>query len=345
MSLLSPRTQLPAVCRFLLPSLVIATSVCWLFAGAAVAQPSTPAEPKLLFEADTAVSWVLVPTLVTRRGGAVSHLGKSDFLLRVDGREVAIDSFDTEEEIPLTVLFFQDLSGSMANGGKLEASREVLSCLIERARADDSMALVTFGSGSLMVDVPLTRELSVLAESSVGWEAYGQTALHDAVTWIPEIRLGASRRPAAVLITDGIDNASVLDAETARQMVRQAEIPVYVLALRGSRVASPGGPARRTGQPGGSPLPHAARADEFMPYGRVLRRLAESTGGRYFEVWGRDDLDKTCITIQKELRGRYTLGFPIQSGGEEAFHSLQITLPKRHLTVRHRAGYFGPQPP
>lgn len=316
----------------------------FLTTAAAFAEGGSTPDPGIVFTDEAAVSWVLVPTLVSRRGSPVNDLDREDFRLRVDGQSTSIASFDTDEENPLTLLYFQDLSGSMANAGKLEASRRSLGCFLAKARPGDSMALVTFASGQLMVDVPLTEERSVIAESSATWEAYGQTALHDAVTWIPEIRLDSGRRPAAVLVTDGIDNASVLDAEAARQMVWRAEIPVYVFALRGSRVSVPGSgdsPARRAQRPA---APRAESEDAFVPYGRVLRRLAESTGGGYFEIWNRNDLDNACITVHRELRGRYTLGFPIESGGNETYRSLQVTVRKQSLTVRHRAGYLGRPP-
>ncbi len=326
-----------------LPKLALLLGGFLAAATTGFAQGRATPEPAVVFTDEASVSWVLVPTLVSRRGSPVNDLDRKDFRLRVDGRATPIASFDTDEENPLTLLYFQDLSGSMANGGKLRASHRALGCLLERARPGDSMSLVTFASGQLMVDVPLTEETSVIAESSETWEAYGQTALHDAVTWIPEIRLGPGRRPAAILVTDGIDNASVLDAEAARQMVWEAEIPVYVLALRGSRVSEPGAdesPSRRRNPA----RPRAESGDGFVPYGRVLRRLAESTGGRYFEIWNRNDLDNACITVHRELRGRYTLGFPIESGGDETYRSLQVTVRKQSLTVRHRAGYLGRPP-
>ena len=66
--------------------------------------------------------------------------------------------------------------------------------------------------------------VSVDHEAVATWEAYGTTALHDAIARLPEIA-GAARFPrrAALLITDGVDNASSISAAEARELVRRAE--------------------------------------------------------------------------------------------------------------------------
>ena len=286
------------------------------------------------FADDTAVTWVLAPTVVTGLRRPFEPLTRDAFRLEIDGEEVAIESFDVGRENPMSLLFFQDLSGSMANGGKLAASQRALCCHLDTAKEGDEMAVVTFASGSILVDVPLTAELAVVAEQAASWRAYGTTALHDAIAWIPDIHLSPGKTPAAILLTDGIDNASVLDAEAARSLVRRAQVPVYVLALRGRRAAPRRSAAREK----------PSTANEFLPYARVLRRLAESTGGSYFEIHRPDDVDRACAAITEELRNRYTLGFPLSTQGEETYHGLRITLPGHSVQLRHRAGYLGLAP-
>ncbi len=130
------------------------------------------------------------------------------------------------------MVLLQDLSGSMGVGGRLEASREAVGYFFDRARPGDEFALATFASDSTDVDVPFTEDMGALRESVARWEAYGKTALHDAVGRLPEIS-GDSRnvKRAAILVTDGVDNASALSANEARELVRRAELPVYVLGL------------------------------------------------------------------------------------------------------------------
>jgi hypothetical protein len=75
-----------------------------------------------------------------------------------------------------------------------------------------------------------------------------------------------------------------------------------------------------------------------------LTALAEATGGQVFvntnDVLGaiRSSFDDSRVT--------YTLGFyPSASNDDGSFHPLKVKLPGRHLTVRHRAGYFEPGAP
>lgn len=308
--------------------------------------PAQPRAPLLSFDGESAVTWVMAPTVVMGQRNPREVFASKDFRLEVDGKAIEIDSFDASREGSITLLFFQDLSGSMANGGKLEASRRNLRCHLDRARPGDEMALVTFASDNISVEIPTTPTLGRVAAQAAHWRAYGTTALHDAITWIPKLRLAPASMPAVLLVTDGLDNASVLDAETARAIARQAEIPVYVLALRGSRIDQRrSGPGRNTEHINtehinAKPEP----TTEFLPFAKILQRLAESTGGRYFEVHHANDIDTACSTITNELRSRYTLGFQLSAQGEEAYHDLRITVPGKNVTLRHRAGYLGSAP-
>ncbi|MEO1083489.1 MAG: VWA domain-containing protein [Acidobacteriota bacterium] len=279
-----------------------------------------------VFEEETSVSWVLVPITVEEIGGDVdvTELTRDDFELRVDERPVAFPDFVTPRDVPRTLLVFQDLSGSMANSGKLQASRTAFRYFLEKARLGDEMALTGFASGKTWVDVPITAERAALLEHVDSWTAYGTTALHDAVAWIPDLRLSARSAPAVLLVTDGIDNSSVISPAAARAMVREAEVPVYVLALVRPRPAS--------------------RQEEQREwrYRDLLRRLATETGGLYVETPPADVLG-ACRRIHRALDSRYSLAFPLAEG-ESTYHSIAVTVNERRVRLRHRSGYTGAPP-
>ncbi|MEM8996810.1 MAG: hypothetical protein AAGF23_18640, partial [Acidobacteriota bacterium] len=284
--------------------------------------PGTPP----VFEEETSVTWVLVPITVEEVGGRgdTTELTREDFELRIDRRPVAFPDFVTPQDVPRTLLVFQDLSGSMANGGKLRASREAIRYFIDEARIGDEMALTSFASGKTWVDVPITAERPALIEHVDAWSAYGTTALHDAVAWIPDLRLGARSAPAVLLLTDGVDNSSVISPDAARAMVREAEVPVYVLAL-----VRP----RRNGDGEGH--------DDWR-YRDLLRQLAAETGGLYVESRPAEVLD-ACRRILRALDSRYSLAFPLASG-ESTYHSIEVSVNDRRVRLRHRSGYVGAPP-
>ncbi len=290
-----------------------------------------------VFQERVDVEWVLVPATVRKGASHVRGLEARDFELTVDGRPVPIGSFEARVDAPVSLIHLQDLSGSMALGGRLETSRRVLSCFLERARPGDAFALASFAGGNVGVEVPFTADVSVLGEAMSGWRGYGTTALHDAVAWLPDVAVGdRGARRAAVLITDGADNASVLSPTSARELVRRAQFPVYVLGLQ-------------TGSP-----------PELDPGGRKLHRhagvlnlLAHLTGGRYHPIVARDSRnprasaglpERVCAVIDEELRSQYVLGFAASAAGSINDRSIRVTVPGRKVEVRHRHGYSGRPP-
>jgi VWFA-related protein len=278
------------------------------------------------FADQVSVGYVLVPVSVRSRAGFVTDLGPDDFALEVDGRRVDFDSFERGGEAPVSLAFLQDLSGSMALGGKLDQSQGLVECLLEKSSPSDRFALATFAGRQVSVEVPFGADRAPLLEVAAGWRAYGVTALHDAVARIPE--LAASREHpnvVAVLITDGVENASDLTSDQAREVVRQARIPVYVLGFEGAA--------------GGAPSEDAAEQ-----YSGVLRRLAAFTGGRYFALATPQDAREACVQISIELRSRYVLGFATADGEPAAYREMRVNVERSGLWIAHRRGYTGPPP-
>ena len=178
--------------------------------------------------------------------------------------------------------------------------------------------------------MPFTEDLEALRESIASWEGYGKTALHDAVALLPRIS-GDSRnvKRAVVLITDGVDNASTVSAAAAREIVRQAQLPVYVFGLES-----------------GDPYARRRRsAEEIYRYADMLNLLAHMTGGRYFAIASPDDMKEACASVAEDLRYQYVLGFETQGTGKNAFRTIQVEVRnKKAKQVLSRKGYQGPPP-
>ena len=155
------------------------------------------------------------------------------------------------------------------------------------------------------------------------WQGYGTTALHDAVARLPEFRAeDRSVKHAAVLVTDGGDNASTLSPVEARKVLRDAELPVYVLDLQG-RPRAPTGTAS---------------------FSHLLRLLASATGGAYHAVDGAGPKE-LCTEISEELRYQYVLGFRTREAENPTYHSIRVELAGNRFKLSHRRGYLGFPPP
>jgi Ca-activated chloride channel family protein len=300
-------------------------AVLAILAGSVPALAQTePAPPA--FEEEVSVGYVLVPLVVRSGAGYADRLDQDDFRLLVDGTPVKIDSFERRSDAPASIVFLQDVSGSM-EGSSLEASREVARFFLDKSMKGDEFAIATFASGQGQVDVPFTSDLSVLREAVGGWKGWGTTALHDAVAWVPSIsNEGHNPKRFALLVTDGIDNASRITPEQARDIVRQAQLPVYVIGL-GS----------------GSPYELSDQGEKIYRYADVLNLLASTTGGRYYAISNREDLQEALTAILSDLRHQYVLGFATGEGKSRQ-RDMKVEVKSGDRTVLFRRGYKGPPP-
>ena len=80
-----------------------------------------------------------------------------------------------------------------------------------------------------------------------------------------------------------------------------------------------------------------ARHDGF------LERLARETGGRVSYVDHGGELADAYRAISAEVASQYTIGYvPRALPVPGAWHPLRVTVARKGVTVRHRAGYFAP---
>jgi Ca-activated chloride channel family protein len=290
------------------------------------AQKPPEEPPPASFGEEVAVGYVLVPVVVRSGAGYVKNLEQDDFKVLVDGRRVAVESFEKRADAPASVAVFQDLSGSMENGAKLELSRDVVRYFLDKAMPGDEFAIASFASGDTQIDVPFTADLAAVREAVGGWKAYGTTALHDAVSVMPDLSAeGHNPKRFAILITDGVDNASQIPPEKAREIVRQAQLPVYVIGLDS-----------------GSPF-EIFEGKKIYRYADVLNLLAVTTGGRYYSISSREELQKALAAILDDVRHQYVLGFSTGEGPARQ-RSLKVEVKAGDRTVLFRRGYKGPPP-
>ena len=87
-----------------------------------------------------------------------------------------IETFERRADAPASIAVFQDLLGSMENGGKLGPEPGGGALLPRQGAPGDEFALATFASGNTQVEVPFTANLATLRESVGLWRAGGTTA-------------------------------------------------------------------------------------------------------------------------------------------------------------------------
>jgi VWFA-related protein len=144
---------------------------------------------------------------------------------------------------------------------------------------------------------------------------------------MPEVSAeGHNPKRFAILMTDGVDNASQITPEKAREIVRQAQLPVYVIGLDA-----------------GNPFDLDTQGKKMYRYADVLSLLAVTTGGRYYPIANHEDLQKALAAILDDLRHQYVLGFSTGDGPARQ-RSLKVEVKAGDRTVLFRRGYKGPPP-
>ena len=293
--------------------------------GVAAQEAATP--PK---SAAVSVGYVLVPVVVTdEKGRALSGLAERDFTLAVDGRAVALDLFAASDDAPVSFTILLDGSGSMGLAGKMEGARAALEALVGLAHPGDDFSLHVFSEGAIREVVPFTMDGDQVVRAAAAVKPWGKTAFFDALVKMPDrTLLGKNGSRAIVLLTDGIDNASLLTREKTEEILQGVDVPVYPIGLRtGGLPASPGEPGER---------------DVDVD---LLRRIAFETGGRFALVEDPGRLSGAVKEIEKDLRSQYLLGFTPTGVGPVKYRSFSLVISKRIGTYRARSGYRGTEPP
>ena len=212
--------------------------ICLLLFAAAIGAVSArpvPQEQKKGLAYDLSVSAISISvTVQDKRGGYINDLTAKDFAIFENDKKQNINYFKRDFEAPLSLTVLLDVSGSMALQDKLKDCKEALVRLATRLLGpQDEVSLLIFADGEVEVASKFSTDrqafLSVLAKT----EAYGQTALNDAVAVSPEFaNRGTREKRALLLITDGIENDSRTSPDQAISIARRVDVPIYVLAYK-----------------------------------------------------------------------------------------------------------------
>lgn len=267
---------------------------------------------------------VVVPAAVEdRRGRIIRGLEAADFVLYENRVLQKIQSFWIEGDEPVSIAFLLDVSGSMRISGKLEAAKDAIRYFVTSLRPHDRFALVCFADDQVSWVTDFTADRAQFLERLAVQEGYGQTALHDAVAATPKLVDEKARgRKAVLLITDGVDNASRLNAEQAIVAARKVQIPIYTIGI--------------------SSIPeHLRQKGQVGQHEALMRRFSEETGGYLSVVHDPDELKESVARVNQELRYQYLLAYqPAVGTWDGAFRSIQLETRSGRYVVRTRKGYY-----
>ncbi len=269
------------------------------------------------------VRLVVLPAVVTdRKGRVVEGLGMEDFALSEDYVPQQIEHIYTEKDLPISLAFLLDLSGSMRQQGKLDEAKQAIQVFIEALQPDDRYGLIGFADEQVTWITDWTADANNFKRRLGVQRGYGKTALYDAVAATPGlVHDSIEGRKAIVLITDGNDNASKLDTFRAVSLARQVSVPIYTVGF--SSLTS-------------GVLPRGRTPKNLL----AMARFSEETGGNLFVVHDPSDLKEAVLRIQSELRTQYVVSYrPTRQLWDGTFRRVKLSAGNKR-EVHTRSGYY-----
>jgi VWFA-related protein len=201
----------------------------------------------------------------------------------------------------------------------------------------------------------------------------GGTQLYDAIYLAsgPDLMQPKDGRKALVVFSDGEDRGSKETLNDAVDAADRANVAVYTIYFKGEEERSqnygfpengrrggmggggypgggyPGGgggyPGGGGGYPGGGRHGGGGGNETGVDGKKIMQKIAERTGGRFFEAKKKDNLDDIYASIAEELRGQYLLTYtPDVVDKDGGFHKIALKANKDDLQVVTREGYYAP---
>jgi VWFA-related protein len=257
------------------------------------------------------VESVYVDVFVTRGGRPVPGLTAADFELKDDGVVQQVELVAAEARPVQGVLVFDASSSVM--GPKLQALRVAGGAFLDGLRPMDEAALVAF-SHEVAWLAPPTADKQAVRAALGRLRASGATAAFDALyaalTWSD-----SAGRSLIVLFTDGDDNTSILSGTQVREVARRSNVLVHVVGQR--------------------PVEGGERETA-----RVLREIAEDSGGRFWTPASPDRLRAAFGEIAAAMAERYVLRYEPAGPARAGWHPLAVRLKGKGGSVAARRGYW-----
>jgi Ca-activated chloride channel family protein len=273
-------------------------------AALAAQQPQGP-----VFRAGTQVVSLFV-TVADAQKRLVPDLTKDDFEVFDNDKPQALTYFDNSIH-PITVVVMLDTSGSMTL--TIDLLKRAAEQFLIRLLPDDKAKVGAFND-KVQISARYTNNRDQLISAVKDLDYGNGTRLWDAVAMSLDELKGVDGRKVILVFTDGDDTASKVGLGSMIDRARADEVMVYAIGLESQFMN------QRTKPDGG------------------LRKIADETGGGYFELKKTADLAPTFTKVASELHSQYVIGFsPTQL--DNRVHKLMVKMKPAGLTARARKSY------
>ncbi len=263
-------------------------------------------------------------TVLDQSGKYMDGLRLEDFQVFEDGAEQKISFFSHDLRVPLSIGVLIDSSGSMRH--KLQQALQTVREIALALSPQDEMFVVSFDSDVSMRQ-HFTTNMSEVQRSMRDIKSGGETAAYDAIqAAMGEMRSAKHNKKILLLVTDGFDTKSRINAAQVEEILKRSEVLVYAIGIDDD-----------------DEDPLVLRRTRYHIYHYMLGRLTAVSGGRAFRLFtGRNyALNSLAQVLLEELHQQYTLSYyPVSGGDKNTWHQVDVKVKKSGAQIRHRNGYY-----
>jgi Ca-activated chloride channel family protein len=294
--------------------------------------PRTPQRKSSTFGVDVDLV-VNYTSVFDKAGHFISGLKQNNFKVFEDGIEQQI-SFFAQEDIPVSMGFLLDLSGSMRGERKSEQSKKAAEAFLQASNPQDEMFMIGFNDEvELLQDY--TSDVDEIKDALDNTSIMGSTALYDAIyLGVDKAHDGRRQKKAVVLITDGEDRASYYTENQLLSKAQESDVQIFCVGILDAPVKEKGLFGRTSKSP-------SEKAKDF------LLKVSEETGGKAFFPAKADEIPGIVTEIANDIRRQYSIGYASTNNAHDgAWRKIKIEVKADNVSndrVRYRRGYYAPK--
>ncbi len=257
----------------------------------------------------------LFATVLDGQKRLVPNLIQDDFEILDNDKLQPIVFFDNDVQ-PITVVVMLDTSGSMT--GSISLLKSAAEQFLLRLLPKDKGRVGAFND-KIQFSARFTGNRDELVSELKDLDYGNGTRLWDAVSASLDELQGIEGRRVILIFTDGDDTQSKARLGTVIERARADEVMVYSIGLESNYF-------------------NGQRQVKSKPDGG-LKKIADETGGGYFELEKTADLAPTFTRVAQELHSQYVLGFA-PTLLDNKVHKLTVRMKQPGMTARARRSYL-----
>jgi Ca-activated chloride channel family protein len=281
-------------------------------AAALAAALSIPllAQQQPTFKSGTQIVSLFV-TVTDPQRRLIPGLTKDDFEVFDNEKSQPLIYFDNSIR-PINVVVMLDTSGSMTL--TIDLLKQAAEQFLIRLLPEDKGRVGAFND-KIQFNARWSNDRDQMVTDAKNLDFGNGTRLWDAVGASLDELKNIDGRKVILLFTDGDDTESKLRLGTVLDRSRADEVMVYAIGLESKFLGT-------TTKPDSG-----------------LRKIAEETGGGYFELKRATDLAPTFSKVAQELHSQYVIGFA-PTALDNKVHKLVVKMKQPGMTAQARRSYL-----